>query len=61
MCIMPRFISDGADLQWACDLQKDFVFAGDLRLGLVELGPTKVVTSPLKSPEPSRTQAWNNY
>ena len=29
------FISDGADLQWACDLGKDFVFAGDLNLGLV--------------------------
>ncbi|CAK9048493.1 unnamed protein product, partial [Durusdinium trenchii] len=26
------FISDGADLQWACDLQKDFVFAGDLNV-----------------------------
>ncbi|CAL1159972.1 unnamed protein product [Cladocopium goreaui] len=26
------FISDGADLQWACDLNKDFVFAGDLNV-----------------------------
>ncbi|CAE7830327.1 XXT2, partial [Symbiodinium sp. CCMP2592] len=26
------FISDGVDLQWACDLGKDFVFAGDLNV-----------------------------
>jgi len=26
------FINDGADLEWACDLGKDFVFAGDLNV-----------------------------
>ena len=26
------FISDGTDLQWACNLNKDFVFAGDLNV-----------------------------
>jgi len=26
------FIHDGVDLQWACDLDRDFVFAGDLNV-----------------------------